>query len=81
MRSLRHPNILIFYGAGVDSESRAFLVTELMTGSLKTLLLNLAEALDWSTRLTFGIDSARGMAYLHDKGTVHRGNLPDHHLQ
>lgn len=26
MRSIRHPHILIFYGAGVDSSSRAFLV-------------------------------------------------------
>ena len=30
--------MLTFYGAGVDRRSRAFLVSELMTGSLRALL-------------------------------------------
>ena len=33
MRSIRHPHLLIFYGAGVNHEKRAFLVTELMEGA------------------------------------------------
>eukprot|EP00036_Acanthoecidae_sp_10tr_P019896 CAMPEP_0206306090 /NCGR_PEP_ID=MMETSP0106_2-20121207/10618_1 /ASSEMBLY_ACC=CAM_ASM_000206 /TAXON_ID=81532 /ORGANISM="Acanthoeca-like sp., Strain 10tr" /LENGTH=1445 /DNA_ID=CAMNT_0053736995 /DNA_START=267 /DNA_END=4604 /DNA_ORIENTATION=- len=72
MRSIRHPHVLTFYGAGVDTQSRAFLVTELMKGSLKTLLRDRAVRLDWSARLTFALDAARGMKYLHDKGAVHR---------
>lgn len=35
----RHPNLLIFYGAGVTSDHRPFLVVELMSeGSLRRLL-------------------------------------------
>jgi serine/threonine protein kinase len=62
-----------FYGAGVDEQSRAFLVTELMQGSLKTLLYNAAQTLEWNTRLVFARDVACGILYLHDTaGTVHR---------
>lgn len=74
MRSIRHPHLLTFYGAGVDSQSRAFLVTELMAnGSLKSVLLSVGTPLSWGARLTYASDVGRGMTYLHDKGTVHRG--------
>jgi serine/threonine protein kinase len=73
MRSCRHPHILTFYGAGVDRESRAFLVTELMTnGSLKPLLRNHSRPLSWLTRLGFAKDIAQGMNYLHELGNIHR---------
>lgn len=73
MRSIRHPHLLIFYGAGVNTKNQAYLVTELMSGSLKTLLRDHTQPLDWPIRLLFGSDIARGMAYLHEKGTIHRG--------
>jgi serine/threonine protein kinase len=73
MRSIRHPHLLILFGAGVDKMSRAFLVTELMAGSLKLLLLDRTTSLDWETRLRFASDIAQGMKYLADKETVHRG--------
>lgn len=39
MQSIRHPNLLTFYGAGITSEGSAFLVVELMAlGSLRNLL-------------------------------------------
>mmetsp|Transcript_16869 Transcript_16869/g.43896 ORF Transcript_16869/g.43896 Transcript_16869/m.43896 type:complete len:272 (-) Transcript_16869:954-1769(-) len=73
MRSIRHPHLLTFYGAGTNSELRPFLVTELMIGgSLRSVLLDHDKALDWLTRLSFVADAASGMAYLHDRGTVHR---------
>eukprot|EP00035_Acanthoeca_spectabilis_P008863 m.159399 g.159399 ORF g.159399 m.159399 type:complete len:1116 (+) comp14529_c0_seq3:71-3418(+) len=75
MSSIRHPNVLVFYGAGMDRlrGNRMFLVTELMErGSLKALLANSAQSLAWNVRLTFAEDVARGMRYLHSVGTVHR---------
>jgi hypothetical protein len=72
MRSIRSPNLLTFYGAGVDEQSRAFLVTELMQGSLKDVLLDRSTALDWDTRLRIAEDVAKGMNYLHLRGAVHR---------
>jgi serine/threonine protein kinase len=72
MRSIRHPHLLTFYGAGVDSDSRAYLVTELMSGSLRSTLLDASVELPWFTRLTFASDVAHGMSYLHERGMVHR---------
>jgi hypothetical protein len=72
MRSIRSPNLLTFYGAGVDDQSRAFLVTELMQGSLKDVLLDRSTALDWDTRLRIAEDVAKGMNYLHLRGAVQR---------
>jgi len=73
MRTIRHPNLLTFYGAGIDTEDRAYLVTELMAhGSLKQLLYDEAAKLDWSMRIQFVADTTAGMRYLHDRGVVHR---------
>eukprot|EP00037_Helgoeca_nana_P029999 m.366293 g.366293 ORF g.366293 m.366293 type:complete len:997 (-) comp28093_c0_seq7:285-3275(-) len=72
MRGMRHPHVITFYGAGVDRNDKTFLVTELMQGSVKTLIRNSTTTLSWPDRLTFLCDIARGMKYLHDQGTVHR---------
>eukprot|EP00040_Diaphanoeca_grandis_P014320 m.72564 g.72564 ORF g.72564 m.72564 type:complete len:1102 (+) comp24465_c0_seq1:285-3590(+) len=73
MQSIRHPNLLTFYGAGVNSKRHAFLVTEMMAGgSLRTQLLDMDRVLTWKERLSFVVDIARGMKYLHEKGTIHR---------
>ena len=74
MQSLRHPHVLTFYGSGINSESMAFLVTELMTrGSLADLLRDHTMALPWvPTRLQFASDIAAGMEYLHGAGMIHR---------
>eukprot|EP00040_Diaphanoeca_grandis_P019995 m.105975 g.105975 ORF g.105975 m.105975 type:complete len:255 (+) comp27693_c1_seq1:2-766(+) len=73
MQSIRHPNLLTFYGAGVNSKHQAYLVTEYMEGgSLRLLLLNFDRVITWTERLSFTKDIARGMKYLHDKGTIHR---------
>eukprot|EP00040_Diaphanoeca_grandis_P034701 m.216423 g.216423 ORF g.216423 m.216423 type:complete len:1123 (+) comp33207_c7_seq3:167-3535(+) len=73
MQSIRHPNLLTFYGGGVNSQQQAFLVTELMEGgSLRKLLLDVDHDLGWTQRLLFATDIARGMHYLHSKETLHR---------
>lgn len=59
----------------MDVDGRAFLVVELMKGSLKGLLTNPEKPLTWATRLTFAEDIAGGMSYLHENGTVHRGEF------
>jgi serine/threonine protein kinase len=72
MRSIRHPHILIFYGAGVNSNDHPFLVTELMVNGSLRRLLDSSEPITWSQRFTFARDIASGMRYLHSKFTVHR---------
>eukprot|EP00040_Diaphanoeca_grandis_P025298 m.139913 g.139913 ORF g.139913 m.139913 type:complete len:982 (-) comp30090_c0_seq3:440-3385(-) len=71
MQAIRHPNLITFYGAGINSAHQAYLVTELMEhGSLWKLLQN--RALTWRERVSFAKDITKGMRYLHDKGTLHR---------
>ena len=74
MRSIRHPNVLTFYGAGIRSEGGfPYLVTELMAkGSLKTLLRSKTTKLSWTVRLQFAADAVGGLRYLHSVGYVHR---------
>lgn len=73
MQSVRHPHVLTFYGAGISSENRPFLVVELMEqGSLYALLSDPSRALSWRDRLQFALDIGAGMKYLHGIETVHR---------
>jgi serine/threonine protein kinase len=78
MKSIRHPHLLTFFGAGINTEGLPFLllpflVTELMArGSLKALLRNRTLELTWETRLRMAKDAASGVGYLHERGAVHR---------
>eukprot|EP00040_Diaphanoeca_grandis_P013546 m.68521 g.68521 ORF g.68521 m.68521 type:complete len:998 (-) comp23966_c0_seq1:124-3117(-) len=73
MQSIRHPNLLTFYGAGMNKAKQAYLVTELMEGgSLWKLLQDHRRPLNWMERVSFAKDISQGMRYLHDQLTLHR---------
>eukprot|EP00051_Salpingoeca_urceolata_P027594 m.482266 g.482266 ORF g.482266 m.482266 type:complete len:1283 (-) comp22486_c0_seq1:176-4024(-) len=65
LRGLRHKNLLFFYGAGTRRGQR-FLVVELCQGSVRKLLNDATEDLEWPQIQSFAQDTARGMAFLHD---------------
>lgn len=70
MSGLRHPNIVTFFGAGVDDDGRGFLVTELMArGSLRHALKDTDNypLLSWESRLRFATDVVAGMLFLHSR--------------
>mmetsp|Transcript_1080 Transcript_1080/g.3676 ORF Transcript_1080/g.3676 Transcript_1080/m.3676 type:complete len:1341 (+) Transcript_1080:122-4144(+) len=72
MKWVRHPNLITFFGAGIASDNRAFLVTELMTkGSLREVLVEEPAMLGWITRIQVAVDVAAAVRYLHYIGTVH----------
>lgn len=92
MRRLRHRNLVFFYGAGAD-DGTPFLVTDLCEkGSLAKMLRGVSRlaagspaelarlGLAWSERLRFMLDAARGLAYLHAQGSVHRDVKPHNML-
>lgn len=80
MQKIRHPNLLIFYGAGVTTDRRAFLVVELMPlGSLRKMLLSDRE-LSPASRQLMALDVARGMAHLHGLDCIHRDLKSDNCL-
>ncbi|XP_065187973.1 uncharacterized protein LOC135818510 [Sycon ciliatum] len=76
LRTLRHPNIVMFLGAGRDKRSgRPFLVMEyLRRGSLYDVLHDQSNAIEQSDRLRFSLDAARGVRYLHNTSPprIHR---------
>eukprot|EP00048_Salpingoeca_helianthica_P021051 m.10058 g.10058 ORF g.10058 m.10058 type:complete len:877 (+) comp5536_c0_seq1:31-2661(+) len=80
LRRVRHPHVVFFHGCGHTPEHSRFVVTELMkNGSLRTVLSDASASLPWSRRRRFALDAARGMAYIHSLGKMHRdlksGNL------
>ena len=67
MRTVRHKNIVLFIGAGKSQpEDVPFLVMEYMEcGSLRNVLRNLSIDIDYERKLSFAMDSAKGMHFLH----------------
>ena len=67
MRTIRHPNIVLFIGGGRHHEDGCpFLVLELMTrGSLRSILKNKSIEVPVSLMIRFAVDIARGMRFLH----------------
>ena len=73
MQTMRHPNIVVFFGCGRGSDGSRFLVTELLTnGSLRTVLSDTSRSITWQQRLRFALDTARGMDYIHRLHKMHR---------
>ncbi|XP_065195025.1 uncharacterized protein LOC135826338 [Sycon ciliatum] len=76
LRSVCHPNIVLFLGAGQDTADKCpFLVMEyLRRGSLYDNLHNARVQLEQEDMLRFALDIARGMRYLHSSNPpqIHR---------
>lgn len=64
MRALRHPNIVLFFGAGFY-KGTPFLTTELLVGSVYDLLHNDNLDISPERQLQICLDTAQGMRYLH----------------
>ena len=76
LRTLRHPNIVMFFGAGRDTRSGCpFLVMEyLRRGSLYDVIHGESKVIEHIDRLRFSLDAARGIKYLHSTSPprIHR---------
>lgn len=80
MQQMRHANVVLFYGAGQQEDGTPFLVTELVErGSLYSVLMHHDGTIPWRRKLQFALDTAKGMAYLHDSNVIHR-DLKSHNL-
>lgn len=79
---LSHQNIINFVGACLDDPSQFAILTEYVAGgSLFSLLHEQKRVLDLTSKLSIGLDVARGMNYLHDlaHAVIHR-DLNSHNI-
>ncbi len=79
LQKVRHPNIVLFFGAGTSPDGAPFLVAELVElGTLSSYLRHEKET-SWNLKRSFALDTAKGMAHVHGMGRMHRdlksGNL------
>jgi len=77
MRSLRHPNLLLFLGACTEKPGHLMIVTELMESSFHEM-----NSADLMTKLKNARLAARGMSWLHSRTPViiHRDLKPENIL-
>ena len=68
MQTIRHPNIVMFLGAGrLDDNESPFIVAEFMhRGSVRDLLDNKSQQLDFHMIKKIAVDVAQGMDFLHN---------------
>ena len=71
-RELKHGNVCRFYGCILDGPVSALLYEFCERGSLEDILNSSSHIdLDWVFRLSFALDAAEGMAFLHSKKLIH----------
>ena len=65
MRDLRHPNVLLFMGARIQSPNQCIVTEYMPRGSLYDILHDESIVLDWMLIQTMALDAAQGMDFLH----------------
>ncbi|BGP27557.1 LIM domain kinase 1 [Rhodotorula toruloides] len=81
MQQARHPNVVQYLGlclappsvSNTSPRPRILIVSEyLPRGNLRQFILNRSLPLPWRLRVSFAIDIARSIAYLHARNAMHR---------
>lgn len=67
LNSVRHPNLVTFYGACLNEDCLALIMEYMSLGSLYQLLHKEKVKLSWSNRLSITLQTAKGINYLHQQ--------------
>ena len=83
MQTVRHPNIVLFLGAGRTRDGSPFIISEFVSrGSLRDLLDDDSQILSTNKKIKFSSDVTHGMNFLHSLSPprVHRDLKSDNLL-
>lgn len=75
MKECRHPNICLFIGLSraPPPDNRIFIVSEFIeNGNVRTYIHDKTKPFPWRLRISFAVDVARALAYLHARKCIHR---------
>jgi LIM domain kinase 1 len=66
MREARHPNVVLYLGLSHAPGGKVYIVSEFVEGgNMRSYIHNKRKPFPWRMRISFAIDIARALAYLH----------------
>ena len=71
LHELDSPYVVQMHGACFESPNYAIVMEYMAGGALSNLLYDSNTVLEWDIRCRYGLDIAKGMAYLHSRNVTH----------
>ena len=74
MKEARHPNIVQYIGLtkSPGPDGRIYIISEFVGGNLRGYIADARKPFPWRLRMSFAMDIARALAYLHARNCMHR---------
>lgn len=72
MKEARHPNVVTYLGLSRGPDGTIYIISEFVERGTLRQYLTSNEPFSWRLRISFLIDIARALTYLHARNCVHR---------
>ncbi|PWN27302.1 kinase-like protein [Jaminaea rosea] len=74
MKEARHPNITQYIGLtkSPGQDGRIYIISEFVGGNVRSYIADKRKPFGWRLRMSFAMDIARALAYLHARNCMHR---------
>ncbi len=74
MKEARHPNIVQYIGLtkSPGPDGRIYIISEFVGANVRSYIADHSKPFPWRLRMSFAMDMARALAYLHARNCMHR---------